>query len=135
MFIYSHASCWFFPPREHKNKQLEKECVTPIEAHSPVKIIELHVLKIEHPVTCLATMAYVYVACTIRVTIFSTGGNSHSYSSLPFIYTLISTDSQQMFALLASIGNLHLRVSRVNGALGSHTQATCLHGYDANLGI
>ena len=51
----------------HKNNQLEKECVTPIEAHSPVKIIELHVLKIEHPVTCLATMSYVYAACTIRV--------------------------------------------------------------------
>ena len=99
----------FFPPREHKNKQLEKECVTPIEAHSLVKIIELHVLKLEHPVTCLATMGYVYAACTIHVTIFSTGGNSRSYSSLPFIYTLISTDSQQMFALLASIGNLHLR--------------------------
>ena len=28
--------------RVHKNGQLEKEHVTPIEAHSPVKIIELY---------------------------------------------------------------------------------------------
>ena len=26
----------------HKNGQLELECVTPIEVHSPVKIIELY---------------------------------------------------------------------------------------------
>ena len=42
---------------KYKNGWLEKECVTPIEAHSLVNIIP----KIEHPVTCLATMAYVYV--------------------------------------------------------------------------
>ena len=28
--------------RTHKNRQLEEECVTPIEAGSPVKIIELY---------------------------------------------------------------------------------------------
>ena len=27
-------------PRAHKNRRLEEECVTPIKAHSPVKIIE-----------------------------------------------------------------------------------------------
>ena len=31
-------------------------------------------LKIEHPVTCSATMAYIYTACTACVTICSTGG-------------------------------------------------------------
>ena len=31
-------------------------------------------LKIEHPVTCLATMAYVYAACTVRVSLLSNGG-------------------------------------------------------------
>ena len=46
--------------------------VTPIEARSPNKIV----LKVKHPVTCLATMAYVYAAWVICVTIFSTGGKS-----------------------------------------------------------
>ena len=46
--------------------------VTPIEAHSPNKIV----LKVKHLVTCLATMAYVYAAWVICVTIFSTGGKS-----------------------------------------------------------
>ena len=45
-----------------------QERLTPIEARSPVKIM----LKIEHPVTCLATMAYVNAACAVHVTIFST---------------------------------------------------------------
>ena len=39
----------YLKPRVHKNGRLEEECVTPIEARSPVKIIEL-LLKIEHPV-------------------------------------------------------------------------------------
>ena len=42
--------------RAHKTRWLEEERVIPVEAHSPVKMIE-----IEHPGTCLATMAYVYV--------------------------------------------------------------------------
>ena len=56
--------------RVHKNGRLEQERVTPIEAHSPVKIIEL---KIEHPFTCLATMPYV-CSMSSMCTIFSTGG-------------------------------------------------------------
>ena len=77
--------------RVHKNRQLDSELVTPVEAHSPVKIIELY--KNRTPLfpgswcpprapgyeanllTCLlATMAYIYVnaACTVCVTIFST---------------------------------------------------------------
>ena len=58
----------------------------------------LTVLKIEHPVMCLATMAYVYAACTACVTIFRTGGkfqlasNLQSYTSLtlaaPFLCAL-----------------------------------------------
>ena len=51
----------------------EYECATPIEARSLVKIIGLHVLKIEHPVTCLATVADVYTTCAVLATIFSTG--------------------------------------------------------------
>ena len=35
---------------------------------------ELTIQNKELPVTHLATMAYVYAACTARVTIFSTGG-------------------------------------------------------------
>ena len=83
-------------------------------------------------------MAYVYTACTIRVTIFSTGGNSRSYSSLPFTYALISTDSQQMFALLASIGNLHLRPGLIPRPhayiliLGYNTSIASLH-FDAKV--
>ena len=37
-------------PRAHKNGQLKEEHVTPIEAHSPVKIIKNRTLD-----TCLAT--------------------------------------------------------------------------------
>ena len=32
------------------------------------------IIKKEPPFMCLATMAYVYAACTVHVTIFSTGG-------------------------------------------------------------
>ena len=42
--------------RAHKNGRLEEERVTPIEAHSPGKIIEL-LLKIEHLVTCKSRAA------------------------------------------------------------------------------
>ena len=49
---------------------LEYEHVTPMKAHSPVKI--------EHLVMCLATMAYVYPACAI----FSTGSNSDRFQIL-----------------------------------------------------
>ena len=53
--------------------------------------------KIEHRVTCLATMAYVCAACAVRVTIFSTCGKFrlvsnftklHALSSCPFICAL-----------------------------------------------
>ena len=39
-------------------------------------------LKIEHPVTCFATTAYVYTACTVRVTIVSTSGKFQPVSEL-----------------------------------------------------
>ena len=53
------TQCNIIVTRAHKNGRQEYECVTPIEAHSPVKIIEL-LLKIEHPVhMCLVTTAYV----------------------------------------------------------------------------
>ena len=39
-------------------------------------------MKIELPVTCLATMAYVYVACTVHVTIFSTGSKFRPVSKV-----------------------------------------------------
>ena len=51
--------------KAHKNGRLEEEGVAPIKAHRPVKIM----LKIEHPVTCLATIAHVYAAYTVCVTI------------------------------------------------------------------
>ena len=52
-------------PRAHKNGQLE-ERVTPIEAHSPGKIIEL-LLKIEHPAhACLATVHNSLCQCGMR---------------------------------------------------------------------
>lgn len=52
--------------RVHKNRWLEWEHVTPIKAISLVKITEPH-LKIEHLVTCLATVTY---ACAVCVTIW-----------------------------------------------------------------
>ena len=73
-------------PRAHKNGQH----VTPIEAHSPVKIIELLLT----PGTCLATTAYVYTqlhSCALCVTIYvysnssitPTVSNFRSYTLLP----------------------------------------------------
>ena len=70
--------------RAHKNGWLEQECITPIEARTPVKII-----KIEHMITCLATMAYVYAAaCTIPVTIFSAGSKFQLVSNFTELHTL-----------------------------------------------
>ena len=44
--------------------------------------------KIEQPVTCLATTVYVYVACAVRVTIFSTGGKVGLVSNFTELHTL-----------------------------------------------
>ena len=58
----------------HKNRQLEEECVTPIDAHSPVKMIEPYYTENGTPGTCLATCVRAAVlAAHIRVTIFSAG--------------------------------------------------------------
>ena len=71
--------------------------VTPIEACSPVKIIEL-LLKIEHLVMCLATMAYAYPACPVCVTIFSTGSKFRPVSELHAL-----TLAARSYVLLAAI--------------------------------
>ena len=47
---------------------------------------------------CLTTMAYVYTACTVRVTIFSTGGKVRPVSSFTELYTL--TQATRSYALL-----------------------------------
>ena len=61
-------------------------------------MIELYVLKIEQPVTSLATMAYVYAACAVRVTIFSTGGKFQPVSNCTELHTL--TLAARSYALL-----------------------------------
>ena len=75
-------------PRLHKNRWLEQEHVTPIETRSQVKVLIIQLL-----VTCLATMAYGYVACTVRV---CTGGKFYgatsSYSSRTFLSALDYTN-------------------------------------------
>ena len=50
------------------------ERVTPIEAHATVRSKLLNcILIIEHLITCLATMLYIYAhSCAVRVTAFST---------------------------------------------------------------
>ena len=58
--------------------------VTPIEACSLVKII----LKMERVVTCLATMAYVYAACTVRLLFLVLLVNSDRFQIL-WSYTLL----------------------------------------------
>ena len=67
--------------RAHRNGWFEYKRVTPIEACSQVKVIEL-LLKTEYSVTCLATMAYVNAACTVRVTTFSIS-HAHTRSCVP----------------------------------------------------
>ena len=49
LFSSTLLLCLFFLSRAHKNGWLEQKRVTPIEAHSPGKIIEL-LLKKEYPV-------------------------------------------------------------------------------------
>ena len=44
--------------------------------------VRAKLLKIEHPVMCLATMGYVYVQLRIHVTTFSTGGKFRPVSNL-----------------------------------------------------
>ena len=46
------------------------------------------VLKIEHPVTYLATMPYVYAACPVHITIFSTGGKFQPVSNFMELHAL-----------------------------------------------
>ena len=57
--MYMLSFSGIYQTRAHKNRRLEQERVTPIEACSPGKIIEL-LLKIKHPVMCLAIMSYDY---------------------------------------------------------------------------
>ena len=45
-------------------------------------------LKIEHLVTCLVTMAYIYAAYAVHVTIFSTDGKFWLVSNFTELYTL-----------------------------------------------
>ena len=45
-------------------------------------------IKIEHLVTCLATMAYVYTECAVRVTIFSTGSKFQLVSNFTELHAL-----------------------------------------------
>jgi len=47
---------------------------------------------------CLATMAYVYAACAVHVTIFSTSGKSHPISHFTELHTL--TLAARSYALL-----------------------------------
>ena len=58
------------------NNCYHQECIEQVAlvrvCNSNRKIIELYRYRILGQ--CLATMAYVYAACAIRVTIFSTGG-------------------------------------------------------------
>ena len=63
-------------------------------------MIELYVLKIEQPVTSLATMAYVYAACAVRVTIFSTGGKFQPVSNCTELHTLTLALAARSYALL-----------------------------------
>ena len=64
-------------------------------------------LKIEHLVTCLATVAYVYAAYTVHVTIFSSGSEFRLVSNFTelhtrtchlFLFTL-AIDYKQVIAL------------------------------------
>ena len=70
--------------RVHKNGWLKQKHVTPIEAHSPV----MNHTKIEYPVTCLATMAYVYAVCAVRVTTISIGGKFQLVSNFTELHAL-----------------------------------------------
>ena len=73
----------------HKNGRLEEERVTLIEACSPVKSIEPYYKYVEHPVTCLATMAYVYTQ--LRSTcyyFFSTGSKFWLVSNFTELHAL-----------------------------------------------
>ena len=42
----------------------------------------------KQPVTCLETMAYVYAACAVRVTIFNSGGKFQPISNFTKLHTL-----------------------------------------------
>ena len=56
--------------RAHMNGRLEKERVTPIEAHSQGKISHQY----EHWSRARIATLIFYTACTVHVTIFSIGG-------------------------------------------------------------
>ena len=66
--------------------------------HGQQKNRWLELLKIEHPVTCLATVAYVYSACAVHVTIFSSGGKFWPVSNFTELHTL--TLAAHSYALL-----------------------------------
>ena len=53
-----------------------------------VPVVWSKLLKIEHLITCLATMAYVNAACTVCVTIFSTGGKFQPVSNFTQLHAL-----------------------------------------------
>ena len=62
-------------------------------------------------VTCLATMAYVYAACTVCVTIFSTGGKFQTVSNFTELHALIL--AARSYALLAHkhfVDTLHVDI-------------------------
>ena len=56
------------------------------------------ILKIEHRVTCLAIMAYAYAACTVRVTIHSTGDKFQPVSNFTEFHAL--TPAAHSYVLL-----------------------------------
>ena len=70
---------------------MEKERVTSKKVWSKL-------LKIEHLVTCLATMACVYAVCAVRVTISSTGGKFRAFSN--FMELPVLTLAACSYALL-----------------------------------
>ena len=89
--------------RVHKNGWLEQECVTQQKLVLRSKL--LNRAKIEHMITCLATLAYVYAAaCAIHVTIFSTGGKFRLAANFTELHTLTLAIPVLMCFWFASIG-------------------------------
>ena len=98
--------------RAHKNGRLEWECVTPIEAHS------LGVLKIEHwSRACLATLTF-YAACTVHVTIFSTGGKFRPVSIFTQLHALtLVTRSWDVHCNILWRGIMQIHVHQLDTAI------------------
>ena len=100
-------------PRVHKNRRLASVRVCNSNRRPQSGRNFPPVLKIElWSRACLATLTF-YTACTVRVTIFSTGGKFrpvarflrsyiHSYSSRPFLYALGVQNAFQPITTLIS---------------------------------